>query len=622
MRLKTAVCILCLSLLVLTNADRSLAAPARYVPGEVLVKRAGRSQAGSEAARRSRQGFQGGGGRLERVRLSRGEAVGEAVARLRLDPEVAYAEPNYMVVAENVLPEDVTPNDTYYLSGDLWAVDFIRLPEAWSLTTGAASVLVAVIDSGIDLAHLDLAANIWANPGEVANGLDDDGNGYVDDLHGWDFRDGDANPTDDNGHGSMVAGLIGAVGNNARGVTGVSWTVRIMPLRVLGGAECSGSVGDAVAAIGYAVDAGARVINLSWGLDAYSQALYDAIDEARQHGVLVVASAGNSGLNTDSSPHYPSGYDLSNIISVAATNRDSRQLRADSNWGPQTVDVAAPGTLLLSTNFDHAYAYGSGTSFAAAMVSGLAALTLSVPAYANIDLNELRSRIIDSVDTAAELSGLVASGGMVDAYGALYMLAPYKATLRPQEALTFHAPWGNDQCQWEIDGPQLGHIDNGVFIPDTPGTCRIRAVSQGETLTSGSIVVSAESAAAGSDSGRGGSGGGGGGCFIATAAYGSALEPHVVVLRQFRDRFLLTNPAGRLLVRGYYACSPPAARLIARHEGLRAAVRVLLLPLVAASAVALGLGPAGGGALLLLLVCLVAAGLAVRRWEEAPGNSC
>ncbi len=254
---------------------------------------------------------------------------------------------------------DTLPNDPLF--GQLWGLNNtgqtvksstgsadadIDAPEAWSTTTGSSSVVVAVIDSGVDWHHPDLAANIWTNPGEscagcASDGIDNDGNGYVDDVHGWDFVNNDNDPFDDNGHGTHVAGTIGASGSNGVGIAGVNWNVQIMPLKFIG-ANGQGTADDAVRAILYATRMGAVASNNSWGGEEFSQALEDAIADADAHGSLFVAAAGNSGKNTDTTPDYPSGFDLPNVITVGAT--DQNDVRAwFSNYGKQSVDLAAPG---------------------------------------------------------------------------------------------------------------------------------------------------------------------------------------------------------------------------------------------------------------------------------------
>ncbi|MFH0809993.1 MAG: S8 family peptidase [Pseudomonadota bacterium] len=579
------------------------AARPEFVPGEVVVK----YRSGMHSARSGglREEVIGRGGGLRRVRLSAAEGVEHALQRLRHDPDVEYVEPNYVIRAEKT----VVPDDPYYAEGVLWSLEYIEAPRAWDLAAGGAGVVVAVIDSGVDPNHPDLAPNIWRNGAEVANGLDDDGNGYVDDAQGYNFVDRNPVVFDVTGHGSAVAGVIGAAGNNGEGSVGVSWSVELMPLRVLG-PDSTGNVADAVEAILYAVNQGAQVINMSWGTTGDSRALRDALLQAADHGVLVVASAGNSGLDTDTSGHYPSGWDLPNMVSVAATEYRSSALRADSNWGPSTVHVAAPGTLILSTCNGGGYACYSGTSFAAAMVSGLAALTLSVPAYQNIGLAELRSRITDSATRVAELDGKVSSGGVIDAYEALSILAPYRATLRARESIRFHAPRGNEEYDWTIDGPQLGSIVEGVFRAAKAGSCRIRAVLHGEgdaeDLLSGAIEIVAEDTPPDSPGSAPETDGGGGGCFVAPAAYGSPLAPQVRYLRIFRDRWLLQSSPGRFLARAYYTYSPAAARFIAEDERLRLAARAGLYPVVGVCRLL-----SGEGRVWLLIVLGGAAGLAV-----------
>ncbi|MEE9120552.1 MAG: S8 family serine peptidase, partial [Syntrophobacteria bacterium] len=294
---------------------------------------------------------------VQHVKLPKGMTVEEALEIYRNDPDVEYVEPNYLRYATT------SPDDTFF--SNLWGLNNagdtdIDAPEAWDITTGSSSVMVAVIDSGVDYNHPDLAANIWTNPGEIAgNGIDDDGNGKIDDVRGWDFVDDDNDPIDSDDHGTHVAGTIAAVGNNGTGITGVSWSAQIMPLRFLD-AFGSGSVADAIEAIDYAIDKGAKIINASYGSYTFSTAERDAIARARNGGILFVAAAGNDNWNNDSvTKHYPSSYNLANIIAVAATDQsDSRA--SFSNYGVTSVDVAAPGTSIFSTRPDRQTVWSDG----------------------------------------------------------------------------------------------------------------------------------------------------------------------------------------------------------------------------------------------------------------------
>ncbi|MDF1553162.1 MAG: S8 family serine peptidase, partial [Deferrisomatales bacterium] len=328
-----------------------------YVPGEVLVEYRAAVRDQAALRHRERHGYQ----TLRRFRtigaqhlkLPPETTVEEALAILRADPDVVYAEPNYYRHAH------LLPNDTAF--GLLWglrntgqAVDsYSGTPDAdidadlaWDVTTGEGDVVVAVIDTGLDFAHPDLAANLWTNPGEIpGNGVDDDGNGYVDDVHGWDFVEDDnaPYPNDANGHGTHVAGTIAAVGNDDTGVAGVSWGARILPLRYLD-AYGYGPTSDAILAIEYASAMDARVINNSWGGGGFNQALLDAINASP---AVVVCSAGNSGADTDAVPHYPGAYPSPNIVTVAATDQDDG-LAPFSNYGATSVDLGAPGTNIYS----------------------------------------------------------------------------------------------------------------------------------------------------------------------------------------------------------------------------------------------------------------------------------
>ncbi|MBM3887636.1 MAG: peptidase S8, partial [Verrucomicrobia bacterium] len=304
----------------------------------------------------------------------------------------------------------------------------IDAPEAWNIVTGSPSVVVAVIDTGVDYNHPDLTANMWTNPGETAgNGVDDDHNGYVDDVRGWDFYGEQNDPKDDHFHGTHVAGTIGAAGNNGRGVVGVNWQVKIMALKFLS-AGGYGYTSDAVNAIHYATIKGARIMSCSWGGGGYSQSLKNMIDAAASAGVLMAAAAGNSSSDNDQYPMYPASYSCSNIIAVAAT--DSRdQLAWFSNYGATSVHLAAPGVGVLSTlptvktpamtDYGLPTDYGSlsGTSMATPHVSGAAALALAQDP--GLTLAQLRARIVQRTDHLSNLAGVVQSGGRLNAFNAV-----------------------------------------------------------------------------------------------------------------------------------------------------------------------------------------------------------
>jgi subtilisin family serine protease len=289
-----------------------------------------------------------------------------ARAHLAQSNEVLWAELNGEVRAQGI-----TPNDNFY-QAQQWNLRLIGLPEAWVFTTGD-TIPIAVIDTGIDLDHPDLAAKVWTNAGEVpGNGADDDGNGYVDDVNGWDFAYGDAIPQDENNHGSHVAGILAAHTDNTTGIAGVCWQSPIMPLQALK-KDGNGNYDDVAEAIIYAADNGARVLNLSLGGEEYSQALADAVSYARSAGCIVVAAAGND----DYQPTpvlYPAA--LPETLAVAATTAGDEPW-ADSNRGPE-IDVAAPGVGIFSASRSGSYYSGDGTSAATPHVSGLAALVWSL----------------------------------------------------------------------------------------------------------------------------------------------------------------------------------------------------------------------------------------------------
>ncbi|MCB9915577.1 MAG: S8 family serine peptidase [Planctomycetes bacterium] len=343
-----------------------------------------------------------------------------------LEPFVAYAEPNW------VQRKTATPNDTYFslqwgchntgqtIQGQAGIADAdIDATEAWNLTTGSANFVVADIDTGCDWSHPDLAANIWSNPGEIAgNGLDDDGNGYVDDVRGWDFYSSDNNPQDSDGHGSHTAGTLGAVGNNGTGVCGVAWACKIVPLRFLG--PQGGYTSDAVLAVEYCTQKAIKVSNNSWGGGGFSQALFDAINASKAVGHVFVAAAGNDGTNNDSLPHYPSNYSLDNVISVAATdNRDALANEGTwgSNYGATSVDLGAPGVDIASTYMSGGYVWMSGTSMATPHVTGV--VTLLYAQNPGWTYSQIVDRILSTTRPLASLAGKCTTGGMLNAYDAL-----------------------------------------------------------------------------------------------------------------------------------------------------------------------------------------------------------
>jgi len=358
------------------------------------------------------------------LRKPAGAKTLDCVKKLKERKDVVYAEVNVPI-----LP-DYTPNDPdFYRSWGLYNTGQnykpgwrgspdadIDAPETWDSERGSNSVVVAVIDSGINYNHKDLSANIWNNADEIAgNGVDDDGNGYVDDVRGWDFVSSDNDPLDEDGHGTAVAGVIGAQADNLRGSCGVCHHVSIMPVRIL-----PGTVAEAVAGIQYAVSNGAHIINTSWGVGAFSRSLSDAVTLARNAGVLFVVAAGNDGQDNDAVPHYPSSFTQDNIISVAASTSQD-ELAYFSDYGRVSVDLAAPGEDIFSTDLS-GYSYWSGTSFSAPFVSGVAALIKS--AEPAITYDQLRTRIISNVTKLNSLSGKVSSGGRLNAYDAFRQAVP------------------------------------------------------------------------------------------------------------------------------------------------------------------------------------------------------
>jgi subtilisin family serine protease len=282
--------------------------------------------------------------RLHRVKLKEGVTEEEAIKHYAASPLVDLVERHALRYPNKV------PNDPYV--ADQWALQNISLPKAWDFAQDCPEVVIAIVDTGVDYVHPDLLGNIWINTTEQNGtpGVDDDGNGLIDDVYGWDFADGDAVPLDVFRHGTHVAGIIGAKGNNEEGVTGVCWTAKLMVLKVQAdGAEEMDDLA-VINALQYAADQGARIVNCSFGGDARSQAEYDAFAELKTAGILAVCAAGNSSRNIDASglETYPASYDLDNILSVAASNQ-TNSLASFSNYGLSSVDIMAPGVSIKST---------------------------------------------------------------------------------------------------------------------------------------------------------------------------------------------------------------------------------------------------------------------------------
>ena len=323
--------------------------------------------------------------------VPRGQEL-EKIEELKGNPLVEYAEPNHIVqMADpiavefhyNFLAPDVIPDDPHYAGQ--WNLPRIEAPAAWDITTGSSEVVIAFVDSGVDLDHPELRDKIWTNPGEIlGNGIDDDGNGYVDDVHGWDFVNWHGEPQDDHWHGTFVSSIAAAMTNNGDGMAGVSWGAKIMPVKAMD-EEFDSRTWNLTGAIQYAADNGAKIINLSWTLTGsdYPQALQTAVNYAHSKGALVVAAAGDS---SDSSYKYPAALD--HVVSVAATDRDDKH--PDFSTHNDKVDVAAPGVDILGVWSGVGYGRIGSTRAAAPHVSGLAALIWSVnPTLTNAEVESI-----------------------------------------------------------------------------------------------------------------------------------------------------------------------------------------------------------------------------------------
>jgi subtilase family serine protease len=416
-----------------SERDGNCIAGRKYKEGELLIKFKPSISADLRKKVHERRGASEiksiplAGGTLSRVHLRQGMSVEEAIASFSADDSVEYAEPNYGVTA-GALPDDPRFSQLWGLhntgqSGGTVDAD-IDAPEAWDITTGDRSVVVAVIDTGVDLHHVDLAQNAWTNEAELngASGIDDDGNGYIDDVHALDVLHKGEDDVVPGEHGTHVAGIIGAVGNNGLGIAGVAWKVSILPCTFMDAAG-NGYVDGAVECLEYVRALKERGVNIvatnnSWGTTGYSQALYDAINA--QRGILFITGAGNRSVDNDAAvPHFPAKFYLPNIVAVAATD-DSDALAWFSNFGRRSVAVAAPGEDILSTLPGDTYGTSSGTSSSAPYVAGIAALLKAQDP--DRDWRAVRNLILSGGDAVESLQKKTITGRRANARGSLTCL--------------------------------------------------------------------------------------------------------------------------------------------------------------------------------------------------------
>jgi subtilisin family serine protease len=424
-----------------TDKDPFMKGSDEYVPGEILVIL--KDKASKDDVKKAKSNLKVkdaktlGKTGIDSWKLGEDVSVKDALKELKKSgykDVVDIAEPNYYVYADT---DPVLTDDLY--RGHLWGMHNggqtggtadcdIDMLETWQTDTDAPSIVVAVIDTGVDYNHEDLSSNIWTNAGDPVGNGDEDGNGYVDDWCGWDFVNNDNDPMDDNGHGTHCSGTIGAIGDNGKGVAGVCWNVKIMPLKFLN-AGGRGTTDNAILAVDYAASFDAvKITSNSWGGGRKSKTLETAI---KNSGQLFVASAGNSG---SSRLQYPAGYKLDNIISVAATDHDD-DLASFSNYGDTWVDLGAPGVNILSCLPGDNYGFKGGTSMACPHVSGVAALLWENTGYNTV--SEVKGRILNTVDSISSLSSVTVSGGRLNAQSALGVDFTATDTVTPENIGSF-----------------------------------------------------------------------------------------------------------------------------------------------------------------------------------------
>ena len=375
-------------------------------------------------------------GRINKIRVANAAQRDRVIKRLSQHPLIEVAEPNYLLTtSERDIQPLNAPNDEFF--GLMWGLHNtgqeggtvgadISALDAWDITKGDRNIVVGVIDEGVDYTHPDLVANIWHNPGEICdNGIDDNGTGVIDDCHGYNALDDNGDPMDLGGHGTHVAGTIGASTNNGFGVAGINWNIQIAGCKFLG--PFTGTTADAISCIDYFTnlrvnhDVNIVATNNSWGGGSRSEALRSAIQTHNEAGIMFVTAAGNDGINADNSPSYPGSYDLPGIVNVANTTRTDG-MAFDSTYGPISVDLGAPGSQIASTYIDEGYVYMSGTSMSAPHVTGVASLIWSIAPH--LSIAEVKQIMMDSGDPIPALAGLTVSGNRLNAYQALINADP------------------------------------------------------------------------------------------------------------------------------------------------------------------------------------------------------
>ncbi|MDQ4122742.1 MAG: S8 family serine peptidase [Acidobacteriota bacterium] len=463
-----------------------------FVPGELLVKFKSESALANSNSLHAETGaavtkeFQELGWQI--VKLPDNVSTEQALSQYAKSSEIEYIQPNYIYRLAAT-----TPNDTSF--GSLYGMQKISAPTAWDTTTGNSNIVVAVIDTGIRLTHEDLAANIWQNAGEIAgNGIDDDANGYVDDKFGYDFINNDPDPNDDYNHGTHVAGTIGGVGNNGKGVAGVNWNVGLMALKIhaANGHSTSAKI---IEAFNYVLTMKTRGVNIrvtnnSYGgcneACGYDQAVKDAIDAAGRADILNVFAAGNNSANTETTPFYPASYNSPSILSVAASDQNDNR-SGFSSYGATSVDLAAPGTLILSAvnGGDTAYSSFNGTSMATPHAAGAAALLLA--AHPNLSAASLKATLMNSVDVLPQWNGVVKTGGRLNIARAIQQPTGCTFTSPTAQILPFTSSGGTGSIQ--INAPQnCGYtgFSSANWIKANPGEGNGQVFFMVETNTTGS----------------------------------------------------------------------------------------------------------------------------------------